>query len=118
MSREVLVNELWKCSTDVGFHVDTMWLIEAYDFSVMISLKPLILSASLYADTALSKYSLLQDISEILQLTIDGICLVIVGGWFDCLLMQSYLFCMDNIYQFLDQMLHPKCLQFVNYILQ
>ena len=39
----------------------------------MVSLKPLILSA-------LSNYSLLQDISDIILLTIDGICVVIVDG--------------------------------------
>ena len=59
------------------------------DMNSIFSLKPLVLSALLYAGAALSKDSLLKDISDILLLTIDGICLVIVGGWFDCLLMKS-----------------------------
>ena len=53
------------------------------DVNSIFSLKPLILIALLYACAALFKYSLLQNISDIL------ICLAIVGGWFDCLLMQS-----------------------------
>ena len=57
------------------------------DVNSIFSLKPLILSALLYAGAALSKYCLLQDISDILLLTIDGFCWVIVGGWFDCLLI-------------------------------
>ena len=57
------------------------------DVNSIFSLKPLILSAFLYAGEALSKYSLLKDILDILLLTQDGICLVIVGGRFDCLLM-------------------------------
>ena len=60
---------------------------EGVEVISIVSLKPLILSALLYVGAALSKYSLLQDISDILLLTIDGICLVIVGEWFDCLLM-------------------------------
>ena len=55
----------------------------------IFSLKPQIVSALLCAGAALSKYSLLQDISDLLLLTCDGICWEIVGGWFDCLLMQS-----------------------------
>ena len=43
-------------------------------------MKPLILSVLLYADADLWKYSLEQEISHILQLTIDYIYLVIVGG--------------------------------------
>ena len=50
------------------------------DVNSIFSLKPLTLSALLYVGAALSKYSLLQDISDILLLTIDGICLVIVVG--------------------------------------
>ena len=57
------------------------------DMNLIFSLKPLILSALLYAGAAFSQYSLLQDISDILLLAIDGICLVTIGGWFDCLLM-------------------------------
>ena len=60
---------------------------EGVGLNSLDSLKPLILSALLYAGAALSKYSLLQDISDIRLLTVDGICLVTVGGWFDCLLM-------------------------------
>ena len=59
------------------------------DVNSMVSLKPLISSTLSYVDTALLKYSFLQDISDILLLTIDGICLVIVGGWLDNLLMWS-----------------------------
>ena len=55
----------------------------------IFSLKPLILSALLYAGATLLKYFLLQDISDILLLTVDDICLMIVGGWFDCLLIDS-----------------------------
>ena len=59
---------------DGGGHVNLIFL-----------LKLLSLSALLYAGTALSKYSLPQDISDILMLTIDGIIfLVIAGGCFDC----------------------------------
>ena len=58
-----------------------------FDVNSIFLLEPLVLSALLYAGAALSKYSLLQDISDILLLTINGICLVTVGGWFDCLLM-------------------------------
>ena len=36
MSREVLVNETKKYSTDVGFHIDTIWWIEPYNFSITI----------------------------------------------------------------------------------
>ena len=36
MSREVLVNETLKYSTDVGFHIDTIWWIEPYNFSITI----------------------------------------------------------------------------------
>ena len=46
----------------------------------IVSLKPLILSTLLYAGAALTKHSLLQDISDIPLLTNDGISLVIVGG--------------------------------------
>ena len=60
---------------------------EGVDLNSIDSLKPLILSALLYAGAVLSKYSLLQDISDIRLLTIDGICLVTVGGCFDSLLM-------------------------------
>ena len=62
----------------LGRGVDVNWIF---------SLKPLNLSALLYAGAALLKHSLVQDISDIFFLTIDGICLMIVGGWFDCLLM-------------------------------
>ena len=50
------------------------------DVNSMFSMKPLILSVLLCADAALWKYSLEQEISHILQLTIDYIYLVIVGG--------------------------------------
>ena len=43
------------------------------DVNSIASLKPLILSALLYAGAALLKHSLLQDIPDILLLTIDGI---------------------------------------------
>ena len=36
MSWEVLINETWKYSTDVGFHIDTIWWIEPYIFSITI----------------------------------------------------------------------------------
>ena len=32
MSRELLVNETYQYSTDVGFHIDTIWWIEPYNF--------------------------------------------------------------------------------------
>ena len=57
------------------------------DVNSIVSMKPLISNALLHAGAVLSKHSLLQDISDIFLLTIDGICLVIVRGWFDCLLM-------------------------------
>ena len=46
----------------------------AVDMNSIVSLKQLILSALLYAGAALSMYFLF-------LLTLDGICLVIVGGW-------------------------------------
>ena len=36
MSREVLVNETYKYSTEVGLHIDTIWWIELYNFSITI----------------------------------------------------------------------------------
>ena len=71
----------------------------------LFSLKPLSLSALLYPYAVFPKYSLLQGISGILLLTIDGIYLVMVGGWFACLsISRSWLlsFCMDNFRQFLS----------------
>ena len=64
---------LLQCLLAWGGHVNSIFL-----------LKLLSLSALLYAGTALPKYSLPQDISDILMMTIDGIIfLVIAGGCFD-----------------------------------
>ena len=97
MSWGVLVDEPQKCSTNVCFHVGTIWWIEPCYFllqfllaggghvNLIFLLKLLSLSALLYAGTALPKCSLPQDISDILMLTIDSIIiLVIAGGCFDC----------------------------------
>ena len=53
--------------------------------TLIFSLKPLFLSALLYTGAALSKHSLSQEILDILLLIMARICLVIDGGWFDCL---------------------------------
>ena len=50
-----------------------------------ISLKPLFLSALFYSSAASSKHFSSHEIPYILLLIMAGICLVIDGGWFDCL---------------------------------
>ena len=60
-------------------------LLGSHGVNFIFSLKLLFLSALLLSGAALSKYSLSHEILDILLLTMAGICLVIDGGWFDCL---------------------------------
>ena len=50
-----------------------------------ISLKPLFLSALFYSSAASSEHFSSHEIPYILLLIMAEICLVIDGGWFDCL---------------------------------
>ena len=92
MSQEVLANHLVFTLTlydGLNYTIFRLQFVLVGDVDVnsISSLKTLISNALLCAGAVLSKYSLLQDISDNLLLTIDGICLAIVVGWFDYLLM-------------------------------
>ena len=60
-------------------------LLESCGANLMFSLKRLFLRVLLESGEALSKVSLSHEILDILLLIMAGNCLVIDGGWFDCL---------------------------------
>ena len=60
-------------------------LLGSCGVNLMFSLEPLFLRVLLESGEALSKLSLSHEILDILLLIMAGNCLVIDGGWFDCL---------------------------------
>ena len=73
------------CGLNLKMFLLHFLLLGGRGVNMMFSLKLLFLSLLLWSGAALSKHSLSHEILDILLLIMAGICLVIVGGWFDCL---------------------------------